>query len=458
MMSISARAEEGPAVPRRQLTLWDSTSIIVGIIIGSSIYESTPLVARSVSGVAALTAAWLLGGLLSLLGALCYAELISAYPADGGDYVYLTRAFGRHAGFLFAWVQFWIVRPGSIGSLAYVFARYANRLWPLGEGPWPLVAYAVASITVLSGINLLGVSEGKWTQNLLTAIKCLGLAAIGLAGFFFGSAHSRVAAAAASAPTGPAGGFGLAMIMILFAYSGWNEMAYVGSELRDPRKNILRALLLGTAAVTTLYLLVNLAFLYALGLAGLRQSEAVAADVLRLGLGPAGSAAISALICVSALGAINGMIFTGSRIYYAMGAEHRFWSWIGQWNARRDAPVRSLVIQAAVTIALVVAFGRREEGFRSSVIFTGPPFWIFFFLVGVALLVLRRREPQHPRPYRVPLYPLVPLVFCLSSGLMTYSSLVYALHEQFYGVLGSIGVAALGLLISRFERRVGSEQ
>ncbi|MGA2622002.1 MAG: amino acid permease [Thermoguttaceae bacterium] len=436
------------AAPRRQLTLLDSTSIIVGIIIGSSIYKSTPAIAGAVPSPAWLVGVWLAGGLLTLVGALCYAELANAFPKEGGDYVYLTQAFGRKLGFLFAWAQFWIVRPGSVGGLAYVFAAYANELWPLGAGYWPLVVYAVGAIIVLSGVNLLGVREGKWTQNLLTIVKYLGLAAVVVVGFCVGAPPPATAV-----PVAPQAvnldGLKFAMIMIFYAYSGWNEMAYVGSEVRDPHKNILRALVLGTLAAAVLYVLLNLAFLHALGFEGLRHSKAVAAEVLTLGLGDWASRLISVLICISALGAINGMIFTGARIYYAMGTEHRLYAWLGQWSSHRDTPLRSLVIQGLVTAALAIAFG--EKGFEDLVVFTAPAFWIFLFLVGLALFVLRRRHPDRPRPYRVPWYPLLPIVFCLSSLFMAYSSLDYAISTQTRGLLVSTAIIALGLLLSFFD-------
>ena len=262
-------ASSPQAAPRRQLTLLDSTSIIVGIIIGSSIYKSANLIAGAVPSTAWLIAVWMFGGLLSLVGALCYAELANAYPTEGGDYVYLTRALGRKLGFLFAWAQLWVVRPGSIGGLAYVFADYANRLWPLGKGALPAAAYAVGAIVVLTAINFLGVREGKWTQNVLTIVKYLGLAAVVVAGFCVSAPPAAVASAAAPNELN----LGFAMIFIFYAYGGWNEMAYVGSEVRDPQKNILRALVLGTIAVTALYVLLNLAFVHALGLEGTARSQ-----------------------------------------------------------------------------------------------------------------------------------------------------------------------------------------
>ncbi|MGA2032065.1 MAG: amino acid permease [Thermoguttaceae bacterium] len=430
------------AAPRRQLTLLDSTSIIVGIIIGSGIYRSSPLIAGSVPNTAWLIGVWILGGLLSLVGALCYAELANAYPREGGDYVYLTRALGRKMGFLFAWSQLWIVRPGSIGLLAYVFASYANQLRPVGNGPPALMAYAVLAVLLLTAINLLGLREGKWTQNLLTVIKILGLAAIVVVGLCAASP------AAAPAATMRQPDYRTAMIFVLFTYGGWNEMAYVGAEVRDPAKNILRALVLGTTAVTVIYVLVNLAFVHALGFAGVGRSQAVAADVLRTALGPWGAKAISVLICISALGAINGMIFTGARIYFAMGSDHRRFAWLAAWNARRDTPVRSMLVQAAIVLALVVGFGWSKDGFETLTYFTTPVFWIMFLLVGASLFVLRYREPHAPRPYRVPLYPLTPAIFCLSSLFMVYASMSWAIDNKSYEALWSIGLLAVGLALS----------
>ncbi len=296
------------AAPRQHLTLLDSTSIIVGIIIGSSIYVSTPFIANLVPNLGWLVAVWVIGAVFMLIGSVCYAELATAYPREGGDYAFLTEAFGRRIGFLFAWAQFWIVRPGSIGTVAFVFATYANELCPLDKGYKPLLIYAVGAVIVLSGINLLGVRAGKWTQNLLTAFKFLGLLAI----VGVGMSHSAAATVEPPAATPlHLGNLGFALLLVFFAYSGWNEMAYVSAEVRHPQKNILRALLLGTLAVSVLYIAVNLAFVHALGFAGLQQSKAVAADVLRLGIGDWAGKCISLLICITALGGINGMIFTG---------------------------------------------------------------------------------------------------------------------------------------------------
>ena len=238
-----------PDRPRRQLSLFDAICMIVGIIIGSGIYEATPHIAENVAGPAWLMLAWLLGAALSLAGALCYAELISRYPEEGGDYVFLSRAFGRSWGFLFAWAQFWVIRPGSIGAMAYVFGLYANRLVSLDAyTAWPHTWYACGAIALLTLLNMAGATEGKWTQNVLSVAKVLGLLTL------FGVAvvwavrqaspdepaqgmqvAAEVAPAVQAASQGASRSFGLAMILVLFAYGGWSEIAFVAAELKEPR-------------------------------------------------------------------------------------------------------------------------------------------------------------------------------------------------------------------------------
>ncbi len=438
------------ARPHPTLTLLDSTSIIVGIIIGSTIFLSSPRIAGQVPNIGWLVGVWVIGAVFSLIGALCYAELATAYPKEGGDYVFLTEAFGGKIGFLFAWVQFWIVRPGSVGTLAFVFADYANQLCPLDESYRPLLIYAVGAVVVLSGINLLGVRAGKWTQNLLTAVKFLGLLAI----VAVGMSCSAAATAPAAPPPAKQLDLGFAMIFVFLAFGGWNEMAYVSAEVRHPQKNILRALVLGTLAVAVVYIAVNLAFVHALGLAGLQQSKAVAADVLRLCIGRRAEQCISLLICITALGGINGMIFTGARIFYALGTEHRLFAWLGQWSSKTDAPAHPLLIQAAVTVVLTIGFGWNQEGsdgFQNSVAFYSPSFWLFLCLVGCSLFVLRNRPAASKGSYRVPFYPVVPLLFCLSSAFMFYKSLDFAIGQTPWGLLASAVVLGIGAVLSFIE-------
>lgn len=454
--------ERQGGMPKQRLNLFDSTNIIVGIIIGAAIYESSPTIAKCMPGVGWLIVAWLVGGLLSLVGALCYVELGNAYPREGGDYVYIHRAFGRHLGFLFAWAQLWVVRPGSIGAMAYIFARYAHHLAPIFGGEDEYIGwliYAAGSVVVLTLVNIAGVQQGKWTQNVLTSAKVLGLLGVAAIGLSFTSPN-----ATAAPLVEPEGKFdwNLAMILILFAYGGWSEMGYVAAEVKNPKKNLLWAMMLGTLAVAAVYIVVNLAFVHALGLDGVRKAETLAADVVQLGLTKWGDRFISLLICVSALSAVNGQIFTGARIYYATGRNHRLFRALGSWNEGLGTPILSLVIQAGITLATVLGFGAINHetltkasfgsGFESMVIFTGPLFWGFLVLVSLSVLVLRTHEPDVPRPYRVPLYPLIPFIFLAFSLFMMYSSTAYAIfrfQSEAYWALTALGVGVLASLIDR---------
>ncbi|MEN6406368.1 MAG: amino acid permease [Thermoguttaceae bacterium] len=445
---------DSSAAPRRELSLFDSTCIIVGIIVGAGIYCTSSNVAQNVPNAWTLMALWALGGALSLVGALCYTELAAMHPREGGDYVYLTRAFGRKVGFLFAWSQLWVVRPGSIGAMAYAFAEYANRIWPRAEGDrsvYVLAAYASGSILFFTGINMLGVREGKWTQNILTVVKLFGLAAIIVVGLLCAWPAASATEPRPSYPT-EWGGLGTAMIFILFTFGGWNEMAYVGAEVKNPRKNIFRALLIGTLTVTAIYVLINAAFLHALGFEGLRHGEAPAADVLELSVGRWAGRIVSLLIAVSALGAINGQIFTGSRIYYAMGTEHRTYAWLGRWNARRGTPICSLAIQGGITLTLAIWFGLSRNGFSRMVIFTTPVFWFFLAMVGASVYVLRWREPNQERPFRTPGYPITPAVFCLSSASLVCASLNYAVRNGSWEAFWAIAILLAGVVVAIFQR------
>jgi amino acid transporter len=445
---MSADDFASPAAPQRRLTLFDSTSIIVGIIIGSGMYKTAPLIAASVPGSLAVIGVWLAGGMFALIGSLCYAELAAMFPAEGGDYVFLSRAYGRPMGLLFAWCELWVVRPGSIGSLAFVFADYANQIHPLG--PHASVIYAAGAIAALTVINLLGVASGKWTQNLLTVAKVVGLLAVVVIGF----SHTAPEARPPEQP--PEANWGLAMILILYAYGGWNDMAYVGAEVRDPEKNIFRALVSGTIAVTLIYVLVNAAFLHALGLEGLRQAPAVAADVARLGAGEWGAKAVSVLVAVSALGAVNGMIFTGGRIYYAMGKEHKLFALFGRWSPRFGTPAWSLAAQGLVALIVVLGFGltlgkSEAGGFGRMVEYTLPVFWTFLLLVALSVIVLRFRDPDRPRPHSVPLYPLTPLIFAASSAFMLRASLLHAYQQDSPEPGISFGLLVAGLIVCAID-------
>jgi basic amino acid/polyamine antiporter, APA family len=403
--------------PTPQLSLFDSTCLIVGIIIGVGIYQMAPEIARGAGSGWGVAGLWLAGAVISLAGALCYAELASAYPKEGGDYVYLTRAYGSWAGFLFGWAQLAVVRPGDIAVIAFAFATYARAIYDPLAGtafPWGQELYAVSATVLLTSINILGVRKGKWTQNLLTTAKALGLLLLVAAALW---------ARPSSPPVEKAGPLplSLALILVLFTYGGWNEMAYVAAEVRDPRRNIFRALVAGLAAVTMLYLLVNAAFLRALGYDGLAASNAAAADTMAVVWPQAGGVLISALICLSALGALNGTIFTGARISYALGADHPLFSRAGRWHPRLGTPAVALALQGAIAVTLLLALG----SFVNAVLYTAATVYSFYLASTVAVIVLRFKEPAVERPVRVWGYPWVPLVFAGVCAWLIYSAIEY---------------------------------
>jgi amino acid transporter len=475
-----------PRAAAAPLGLWDVVSIIVGIIIGTSIYESPPLIFGNVAGPLAGLGAWALGGVLALVGALCYAELANAYPSLGGDYDYLGRAFGRPAAFAFAWAQLSVIRAGgSVAIMACVFADYAHGL--VGDrlagtlfADRPTLTYATLAIAALAVVNVLGLRPGKFTQNLLTAAKVIGLGGLVLVGAL------SLSGPAPAAPAGPPRetAIGLAMVFVFYAYTGWNEAAFVAGELRDRRRNIVLALVLGTAAVTLIYLAVNVAYLATLGYEGVATSKGVAARVLELHLGPAGGTAMSLLVIVSSLGAINGLLFSGARLNAAFGADYRLFRWLGGDPERPGRAVGAVVVQALFSVGLIalVEFAHRwkplviaaadsaglslklgkddfaptaEDRFGRLVLCTAPVFYLFLLLTGLALFVLRWRDPNRERPFRVPGYPVLPAVFGLSSLYMLHASTTYALAERPADLLVVAALLALGLPLYGLAKWLG---
>jgi basic amino acid/polyamine antiporter, APA family len=429
--------------PKKELSLFDSICIIVGIIIGAGIYEITPTVAACMGGWAGILGIWLAGGLLALTGAICYAELATAYPREGGDYVYQTRAYGSWVGYLFGWSQLVIIRPGDIALMAFVFARYAVTIYAPYEHMLPV--YATLVVVVLTFINIFGVKQGKWTQNLLTIIKSVGILAIVAAGFL--APTPQIMPVESSGFTME--GFKLSLILVLFAFGGWNEMAYVAAEVKRPKYNIVRALVIGTVLVIALYMLINGSFLHALGQARMSSSKAIAVDTFAIVAPGMASKIISIIICISALGAVNGLIFTGARISYALGAEHRSFSFLGKWSPRFGTPVMSLIVQGFISLAILLFAG----SFIDTILYSAPVVWLFFLGTGVSVFVLRRKEPQLERPYKISGFPVTALIFCAACVFMFYSSLTYAMSRKPIGLTIVLCVLIAGVLVYWFTEK-----
>ena len=439
------------------LGLHEAIAIIVGIVIGAGIFKAPALVAGMAGTPAWMFSAWALGGLVSLIGALCYAELATAYPHAGGDYHFLHRAYGRGVSFLFGWARFSVITTGSIALLAFVFGDYLSQVVPLGpRGP---ALYAAAVITVLTWVNLRGIKTSAAAQTWFTVIEVTGLLLIVAAGLFLfgnGGGAAAVAAPAAQGSAPSLAGFGVAMVFVLLTYGGWNEAAYISAELKDKRRNMVRALVLSIVIITALYLLVTWAYWQGLGMEGMSKSEAIAADLLRVAFGETAGTLIAIIVAIAALTSINATMIVGARTSFAVARDWPVLGRLGHWDDRRGRPVSALLLQGVAALVLVAVGAFAGSGFRTMVEFTSPVFWLFFLLSGISLFVLRARAPTSERPFRVPLYPVLPLIFVAACAYMLWSSLSYVYSQALGGFNAAwigVGVLAIGGVLLLLVRR-----
>ncbi len=501
---INSQKPDSGDSPVRSLTLLDSVCIIVGTIIGAGIFGATPDVAGTAGGHVSLLLLWLFGGTIAMTGALCFAELMTRFPlAIGGDYVYLKRAFGLRVGFLFAWAAFWIVRPGNIGAMAMIFAQYFVKL--TGSGDDFGVLFAVLAILGLSVINLLGLRAGKRVQNVLTIAKVVGIGSIVAVALVknpgpatpvrvdavsvqatvadVDAAASGTETSVVDSPEGTVAGdqiekeavvkeskwteklgrFWIAMVIIMFAYGGWNDIAFVSGEVREPKKNLLRSIVIGVVAVTAVYLAVTWAFLHVLGIAGVSGSKGVATDFMLTAFGPGtaigarSSQLVAALICISCLGAMNGMILTSPRIYYSLGRDIKPLGFLAKLNQQRDSPWQSVVVQAVITIALTLLCLLYENALEAIIHVTAPYFWGLLGLTVMTLLVFRQREKAEGAEqdsiaksalqveiFRVPLFPIPVLLFAAACFAMVWASIAHAIRQGY----SNAALLVLGLMVA----------
>lgn len=431
-----------PNKPEKVLRTVDVVALIVGIVIGAGIFRTPSLVAGNVDTGWMMLSVWLLGGFVSLAGALCYAELATAFPNTGGDYYFLMKAFGKRIAFLFAWARMSVIQTGSIALLAFIFGDYASEI--LGLGPYSSVIYAGIAVVALTLINLSGVNVGTGAQKLLTMIEVLGLLALIFVGLFLLSPDPESIQIPES---GSENSFGLAMVFVLLTFGGWNEAAYISAEIKSGQKWIARALIFGILLITIIYFFVNLAFLRGLGLSGMASSNAIASDLMGSAFGKPGVVLTSVLVGLAALTSANATIFTGARSNYALGRDFPVFAIMGKWKNGSKGPVNAFIIQGVISMVLV-SFGLfSRSGFETMIDYTAPVFWFFLLMVGLALFVLRSREPKATRPFKVPFYPILPLVFCLSSSYLLYSSIMYT----GWGSLVGISVLLAGALLLLFK-------
>ena len=434
-------ASDAPAAPRQTLSTWDGVAFIVGVVIGIGIFRLPSLVASGVSSEAMFIGVWLLGGVVMLVGALCYAELGSAHPDAGGEYHFLTRAFGWRVGVLFAWARGTVIQTGAIAAVAFVYADYASNIVPLGT--YSAAIHAVIGVVAVTALNLTGTAQGVRAQLTLTTLTILALLAVIVAGFStVGVSHPPVN------PASQWGSIGLAMVFVMFAYGGWNEAAYLSGELKDVKRNMVRTLLLGTAVVVALYALANLAYLIVFGLEGLRKSSTVGASLMAVAVGGWGAIVFSIIVCICALSTLNATIFTGARAYYALGRDVPAIRKLGVWDEQGDKPANALLLQAAIALALLAFGSTTRDGLEAMISYTAPVFFSFMLLIALSLFIFRSRGID--LPYRMPLYPLPPILFGAASAWMIYSTIAHA----GVGSIAGIVVLLLGtplLLLKRTE-------
>jgi amino acid transporter len=441
--------------PQPLLRRRDAIAIIVGIVIGAGIYKTPSMVAGVTGDAGWVIVAWALGAIVSLAGAMCYAELATAYPHAGGDYHFLTRAWGKNASFLYAWARATVINTGSIALLAFVFGDYMARVIPLGAAGGAL--WAAAIVVVLTVVNIVGLKASARTQNLLTIVEVAGVLAVVIAGFLAPPVAGASPFASMFASTPPLGMLGLAMVFVLLTYGGWNEAAYISAELRGGRRAIVPVLLGSLAILAVVYVLANVALLNGLGLKGLADSKAAGAEVMQRAFGTVGANALSLFVAVAALTSINATMIVGARTNYAMARDWPALRFMGGWHAERGTPIVAHLVQGVIALSLVGFGALQHDGFEAMVEFTAPVFWSFLFLVGIALFVLRARDGQAERPFRVPLYPLTPIVFCLACAWLAWSSVTYAASRDAVHVsLIVMVVGVVALIVTHAARaRVG---
>ena len=402
----------------RTLGFTDLTLIVIGTVIGSGIFIVPATVLSQSGGALGLALlVWLVAGVLSLLGALTYGELGAANPDAGGLYVYIRDAFGPLPAFLYGWTAFFVISTGSAATLAVAFTGYLGQF--VDVSPLMAKVIAVSMIVVIGAVNVRGTRQGANVQNFSTALKTLAILGMSVALLVRGNGYSgELTIWPTSVTPSLVSGVGLAMISVLWAYEGWQYVSFSAGEARDPQKTFPRAIITGTAILIGIYLLANVAYVAALGPAGVQGSRRVAADAVTALFGPAAGKVIAAIILVSMFSATNGIILTAPRLFFSMAKDGVFFKRLAEVHPRFRTPAVAIVASSAWS-ALLAASGTFEQ-LLTYVVFAG---WIFYGLGAVSIFVYRRRSPNMPRPFRVPGYPLTPILFVAAAAAIVLNTL-----------------------------------
>jgi basic amino acid/polyamine antiporter, APA family len=426
------------------LTLFDMSMIAIGATIGSGIFLTPAIIAESLPVPWLILAVWTLGGLMALSGGLTFAELAAMMPRAGGQYVYLKEAYGGLIGFLFGWAYFVVCNAGGLGALSVAFATYVGFFVPLT--PFWIKVTAVSGLLILTTLNVLGVKVGAVFSDVFTVLKIGGILAIVAVGFSLGSPGTTNFAAGAINMSGATGSaLALAMVGVLWSFGGWQHATYASAEIKDPKRTLPLAMIIGTAAVTLIYLSTNVAYMFLMSPAEMAASPRVAADAVAKVLGPAGGSMIAISIFISTFGIVGIYTLTAPRIYFAMASDGLFFRRMADVHPRFATPAVAIVSQSLWAAVLILFWGTFEN-LISYVVFTD---WIFFALAGASVFVFRIRRPDAERPFRVPGYPLVPLFFVAVSVWFVAATLVQKPAQAWAG----LGFLALGVPIYFYWRR-----
>jgi amino acid transporter len=445
--------------PSRRFSALYVAMVAVAMVVGAGIFKSPADVAGGSGDAFWMFAAWIIAGLISLIGAFTYAELSTSYPSAGGDYHFLKLAYGRRVGFLFAWARFAVINTGSIALLGFVLGDYLNTALPLGPGG--SAAYAAVAVVVMTGFNLRGAGRSNDAADYgLTSLEVIGLLIMAAAGVWLALSGAPSAEAFSVSASPPIDSYGYALVMALLAFGGWTEVATLSAEVKDPRRGMVRALMLAIGLITALYLLVNWAFWYGLGITGLAQSKAPAADLMALAFGPAAGVLTALAIAFAVITSINATIVVGARTTYACAQDWPAIAALGRWDNRRNIPTAAIWAQGIMGL-LLVGFGAMYDGFQTMVDYTAPVFWLFMALSGASLFVLRAKHEIADRPFAAPLFPLLPGLFVFAALMMLWSAVGYVTSTDWrigagvsFAVMGS-GVVAM-LILERWAKRAQS--
>jgi basic amino acid/polyamine antiporter, APA family len=419
MATTAARQERLP----RTLGLWSSIALVVGITIGSGIFRSPAGIANQAPNPLLMIGLWVAGGIITLCGALSLAEIAAALPATGGIYAYLREAWGRRAAFLFGWAELVLIRASALGGIAVVFGEYLLRSVGIDPGEHVLLARGLSAgaIAFAAAANVRGANIGALIVGVATWAKFGALALLVLASFAFGAGHGASAAHFSAPSAGPlaVGSIGLAIVSVLWAYDGWADLSFAAGEVKEPQRNLPRAIIFGTLALIAIYVLTNLAYLYVLPIERIRESRLVAADTMMALFGRVGVVLVSVFVMISSFSSLNGSMLASPRVFFAMADDGLLFQAIAKVHPRYKTPHVAILLAAVLGMALVMSrsFERLTDTFVLAI-------WPFYAVGVAAIYRLRRDRPDLPRPYRAIGYPVVPAIFIVSVAAFVVNALI----------------------------------